>query len=94
MDVKVMIHLTREDVHEQIPYQLICETTSSARWNTGRVRRAFCATFTEKERDALRKLRASAHMWALVKGVPDDGVVMSSNTLSLWMRFGEFCGSV
>jgi len=94
MNVKVMIHLTRDEVNEKIPYMLVCETTSCSAWNTRRVRTAFHEMFTEKEREDLKKLRMLAHSWALVKGIPNEGVDMSAETMSLWMRFGEFCASV
>ena len=93
MKVHTYITLTHDEVNEKIPYALICEMRYGAQWDTGRRRRAWLAQFTEAEREAAGKLFKQAHTWYLVKGVPDE-VKMRANTLALWMKLGEFCGSL
>lgn len=36
--MRVMLHLTHDDIVEKIPYQVICEARYGSRWNTGKVR--------------------------------------------------------
>lgn len=93
MKVHTYITLTHDEVNEKIPYAMICEMRYGARWETGRRRRAWLAQFTEAEREAAGKLFKQAHTWYLVKGVPDE-VKMRVTTLALWMKLGEFCGSL
>ena len=68
---KLMVELTREEVHAGIPYKLICETMCGAVWQTSKRRRRWAAEFTEKERNACYKLKAQAYRWHLTTGVPD-----------------------
>lgn len=89
----IMISLEREEIQERIPYMLICETASSARWNTGKRKRLWAERFTEQERDACNRMISQAKTWGLVKGVPDS-VTMSPKTLELWGRLAEFCMEV
>lgn len=93
MKVHTYITLTHDEVNEKIPYAMICEMRYGARWGTGRRRRAWLAQFTEAEREAAGKLFKQAYTWYLVKGVPDE-VKMRATTLALWMKLGEFCGSL
>lgn len=90
---KIMYVLTQDEVKQGIAYPLICETMSSAVWNTGRRRRRWAAEFTESERRACSKLKAQAHSWYLVKGVPDE-VTMAASTLALWKKLEAFCASL
>ena len=90
---RIMLVLTADEVREQIPYALICETMCGVRWDTGRRRRAWVATFTEEERKACSRLRNQAHRWHLTTGVPDE-VTMSTSTYKLWGKLGEFCASI
>lgn len=92
--MKVYLKLTQEEVYRKIPYQLIAETTSRSIWNTGKRKWLYIAAFTAQERERLVKLRRQANIWALVKGVPTDGVMMTAATYNLWQRFGEFCGGL
>lgn len=92
--MEVWIHLTHDEVHRKIPYQLIAETTGGARWDTGKRRRMFAQAFTETERRRISELRKKATTWALVKGVPLKGVNMAKETYRLWQRLGDFCASL
>lgn len=93
MNVGVYVTLTHDDIVDKIPYATICEMRYGARWNTGRRRRAWMSNFTEEERRAAAPLFKQAHSWYLVKGVPDE-VKMKGSTFALWMKLGEFCGSL
>ena len=44
---KLLLILSYDEVHRNIPYSLVCETHNSACWNTGRRRRAWAKTFSE-----------------------------------------------
>ena len=84
------IKFTRDEVCCKIPYGLICTTRESSIWNTGRRRVSWNAWFSESEKSALF---AQAHLWYLVKGVPDE-VMMSAKTYALWRKLGAFCASI
>lgn len=85
--------LNRDDVHEQIPYAVICEIRYGSRWDTMRRKRRWMAEFTKEERDATYKLFPKAHNWYVGRGVPDL-VRMSLSTYRLWQKLGDFCGTL
>lgn len=87
----MFLHLSHDEICKEIPYMLITETTSRSVWDTGRRKRLWSQIFTEQERAACRKIRQQAHTWALVKGVPDDGVNMTIKTYKLWHKLADFC---
>lgn len=91
--MKMMLVLSREDVHREIPYAVICETRDGTAWNTGRRRRLWKQTFTEAERDAATRLFRAAHRWYLTTGIPDE-VTMTLSTMKLWQKLGEFCAAI
>lgn len=91
--MKTMLIFTGDEVRELIPYGLICETRYGCRWGTGKVRRAWLSTFTEKERAACSKLFSTSYSWFLTKGVPNE-VHMMPETYKLWQKLGTFCASV
>ena len=88
--MKFYIALNRDEIQERIPYALVAETMSGARWGTGRRKRLMKQWFTETEIDAIYRLHKQAHSWYCVKGVPDE-VKMSVNTYHLWQKFANFC---
>ena len=91
--MKMYLELSHTEVQEQIPYAVICECRESARWNTGRRKRMWKEMFSEAEREAASRLFRQAHLWYLIKGVPES-VKMTVNTLHLWNKLGCFCASV
>lgn len=93
MNVGIYITLTRDEINDKIPYAMICEMRYGSSWDTGRRRRAWTQDFSESERRAADALFKQAHSWYLVKGVPDE-VKMKGSTFALWMKLGEFCGSL
>ncbi len=93
MEVRTMLTLTHDEIQEQIPYAMICETRFGSRWETTRRRRNWIESFTEQEREAAGKLFRQAYDWYLKKGVPDS-VTMSARTLLLWHRLAAFCASI
>ena len=88
--MKLYISLNRDEIQERIPYALVAETMSGARWNTGRRKRLMKQYFTESEIDAIYRLHKQAYSWHLVKGVPDE-VKMTMNTYHLWQKLANFC---
>lgn len=90
--MKLLIHMTHDDIRRKLPYAIIAETTSRSIWNTGRRKRMFVAEFTEAERRRCAEIRRQAYSWALVRGVPMKGVTMSMATYDTWQKFGNFCG--
>lgn len=91
--VKIDVVLSRDEIHNKIPYALICETRYGCLWETIRRRRRWLAEFSEAERNAASRLFKLAHSWYLVKGVPDE-VRMSCHTFKLWLKLADFCGSL
>jgi hypothetical protein len=90
MKVSTYITLNRDEINQQIPYALVCETMSGAKWNTGKRKRLMKERFTEAEREKIYKLHKQAHNWYLVKGVPDE-LKLSVKTMLLWQKLANFC---
>lgn len=88
--MKLYISLNREEIMEQIPYAVVAETMSGARWNTGKRKRLMKQHFTESEIEATYRLHKQAYSWYLVKGVPDE-VKMTLATYQLWHKLASFC---
>ena len=87
---KLYISLNQDEIREHIPYAIVAETMSGARWNTGKRRRLMKQQFTEAEIEATYRLHRQAYSWYLVKGVPDE-VKMTLNTYHLWIKLANFC---
>lgn len=66
-----MVTLTHEEAQSYLAYALICETMEGAFWNSGRRRRLYSKTFTEAEQRQIPRIKAIAHKWCLVTGVPE-----------------------
>lgn len=88
--MKLYISLNQDEIYEQIPYAIVAETMSGARWNTGRRRRLMKQQFTEAEIEATYRLHKQAYSWYCVKGVPDE-VKMTVQTYALWQKLANFC---
>ena len=84
------IALNRDEIQERIPYALVAETMSGARWGTGKRKRLMKVLFTEAEIEAICRLHKQAYSWYCVKGVPDE-VKMSVDTYNLWQKLATFC---
>lgn len=69
--MKTMVTLTHEEAQNHLAYALICETMEGAFWNSGRRRRMYNKTFTETEQRQIPRIKAAAHKWCLVTGVPE-----------------------
>lgn len=93
MEMRVMLTLTSDEVRSRIPYAMICETRFGSCWETGKRRRLWKQMFSDQERGAAERLFRMAYDWYLRKGVPDK-VEMSTRTLVLWQKLGEFCASI
>lgn len=91
--MKTMVTLTHEEAQSYLAYALICETMEGAFWNSGRRRRLYSKTFTEAEQRQIPRIKAIAHKWCLVTGVPEK-VRMRYSTYLLWQRLAEFCATV
>lgn len=68
-----MVELTHDEAQNHLAYALICETMEGAFWNSGRRRRMYNKTFTETEQRQIPRIKAAAHKWCLVTGVPEKG---------------------
>ena len=90
MKAGIYLIFNHDEINEKIPYALVAETMSGARWNTGRRKRLMKQYFTESEIDAIYRLHKQAYSWYLVKGVPDE-VKMTMNTYKLWDKLAKFC---
>lgn len=88
-----IIELTHADVQNELAYALICETMEGAYWNSGRRRRMFSKAFTRSEQQRISNIKAKAHKWYLVTGVPEK-VRMSYDNYLLWQRLANFCAAI
>jgi hypothetical protein len=91
--MRLYLELDRDEIHQKIPYAVICETRFGSRWNTMRRKRRWVEEFTEAERNSAERLFKMAHNWYLVKGVPDQ-IRLTPDTLMLWGKLGNFCASL
>lgn len=89
--MRIMLHLSRDDIREQLPYELICTTRESSVWQTGKRRRKWIAEFSPAEREAATDIFRRSHSMFLTKGVPEEGILMSAKTYNLWQKIGIFC---
>lgn len=90
MDIEIVLAI--EEVNENIPYQMICETRYSAAWNTMRRKRFWKKDFTEAEKEKAEKIFRQAHSW-YTKGVA-EAVRMDLPTYRLWNKIARFCGMI
>ena len=90
MKVETYIILNRDEINQQIPYAVVCETMSGARWNTGKRKRLMKQQFTETEIDAIYRMHKQAYSWYLVKGVPEE-LRITPRILALWHKLAAFC---
>ena len=90
MEATIYLTLTHDEINERIPYAIVAETMSGARWNTGKRKCLMKQFFTDSETDAIRRLHKQAYDWYLRKGVPNE-VKMSINTYHLWQKLANFC---
>lgn len=88
--MKLYISLNSDEIREQIPYPIIAETMSGAKWNTGKRRRLMKQQFTEAEIEAVYRLHKQAYSWYLVKGVPEE-IKITLRTYQLWYKLANFC---
>ena len=91
--MKLYISLNQDEIYEKIPFAIVAETMSGARWNTGRRRRLMKQQFTKAEIEATYRLHKQAYSWYLVKGVPEE-VKMTMDTYHLWHKLANFCGGL
>lgn len=89
----LMLNLTSDEIHAQIPYAMICMTRYGAHWDTMTRKRRWAKEFTEAERHAASKLFSKSHDWLLGRGVPKT-ITMSIETYTLWLKLGNFCASI
>ena len=91
--MKFYLTLNADEVHNKIPYSMVCMAKEGARWNTGRRKRMWDREFTDAEKAAAANLFKLAHKWTLVSGVPAT-VKMTPKTFFLWQKLGNFCSIV
>ena len=90
MKVETYIVLNRDEINRQIPYGLVAETMSGARWGTGKRKRLLKERFTETEIDAIYRMHKQAYSWCLRTGVPDE-LRITPHILMLWQKLASFC---
>ena len=88
--MKLYISFNADEIRKEIPYAIVAETMSGAKWNTGRRKRLMKELFTESEIEAIYRLHKQAYSWHLVKGVPEK-INMTLNTYHLWHKLANFC---
>ena len=90
---KLKFVFSHDEINEQIPYPLICETRYGAKWDITKNQRRFENEFTEEEREHAKKLFILSHIWYLKRGVPEE-VEMTQFDYDLWAKLATFCGSL
>lgn len=90
MKVETYIIMNRDEIRDNIPYPVVAEMMSGARWNTGRRKRMMRERFTDTEIDAIYCMHKQARQWHLVKGVPDE-LRITPHILKLWHKLAAFC---
>lgn len=90
MDIEMI--LTNDEVKENIPYAMICETRYSTSWNTMRRKRMWKMDFTEDEREKAEKMFKQAYSW-YTKGITET-IRMDIATYRLWNKIARFCGMI
>lgn len=88
--MNLYISLNQDEIRQKIPYMVVCEIMSGAKWNTGKRKRLMKQYFTESEIEATYRLHRQARDWYLYKGVPDE-VQMTLKTYDLWHKLANFC---
>lgn len=90
MKVETYIILNRDEINKRIPYAIVAETMSGARWGTGRRKRLMKERFTKSEIDAIYRMHKQAYSWCLIKGVPEE-LKITPHILLLWHKLAAFC---
>lgn len=80
-----------EAFRQAVQYPIIVEMWEKRLY--GRVKRAWLATFTEKERNKISRYHAKFHRWHLVTGTPEK-VSCQLKTLELLKRAVHFFATV
>jgi len=87
------IVMSRDEVIENVPYQIVCSTRYGCMWDTYRRRRRWEAEFNVYERELAEKLFKQSHIWFVSRGIPEN-VRMNIATYTLWHRLARFCASL
>ena len=90
MTVETYLVLNRDEINQNIPYAVVCEGMSSARWGTTRRVRLMREQFTQTEIEAIYRMHKQAYSWYLKKGVPDE-LRITPHILALWHKLAAFC---
>lgn len=88
--MKFYIALNHDEIQKEIPYAVVAETMSGAKWNTGKRKCLMKQCFTEAEIEAIYRLHKQAYSWYCVKGVPNEAK-MTMKTYCLWQKLANFC---
>lgn len=88
--MKLYISLNQDEIRQKIPYTVVCEIMSGAKWNTGKRKRLMKQYFTESEIEATYRLHKQAREWYIYKGVPEE-IKMTLQTYDLWQKLANFC---
>ena len=59
--MKHFMVLTHDEVQNNIPYALVCETMYGCRWNNGSRIRKFANEFTREEQKAISKMKKQSY---------------------------------
>ena len=91
--MELEIVLTRDEIQEVIPYQIICMTRYSSVWNTMRRKRRWKEQFPGYKGEKANAMCRQAYNWMLKTGSPEQ-IRMSATTYDLWQELGAFCMSL
>ena len=91
MKITTNVVLDIDELNDKLHYRLICETTHSSLWNTGKIKRAFNSEFTEEEKVVVEQIRKKSHRWYLHSLPKELTVTMSSDEFKIWKKLKNFC---
>lgn len=83
---------TKEEIKENIPYEIICLVRYGSIWNTMKRKIRWDNEFSNDEREEAERIFRQTYNW-FVKGIPDN-VRMDFSTYKLCEKIARFCYSL
>ena len=89
MRIITVVELTKEEVQEQLPYQLVTDTFAKHVSRHENTKTLYDNMFNEHEQHIIKNIRQQAKRWAQ-KGIPDT-ITMPMETYRLWSKLTTYC---
>lgn len=91
--MEIELILTKEEINQSIPYNMICQTRYGSIWDTMRRKLRWNAEFSDDEKSKAEKIFRQTHNWSVGNGIPDT-VRMHLSEIKLWNKIEMFCMSL